>query len=103
MGETVILEGSTKFRPSVIYLKWQKWLDGEYVDINIHKSKYKGSKNSLINPKLVLNDTDLEDGGYYRIKFKWTSSVDYSSVHRLRIQPHKGKANSCKIGILCEY
>lgn len=102
MGETVILEGLTEFHPSVIYLKWQKWLDGEYVDINIHKSKYKGTENSVRNPKLVLNDIDLEDGGYYRIKFKWIYREDYSSVHRLRIQPHKGKPFN-KIEILCEY
>lgn len=102
MGETVILEGLTEFHPSVIYLKWQKKLDGEYVDINIHKLKYKGTENSVRNPKLVLNDIDLEDGGYYRIKFNWISGEDYSSVHRLRIQPHKGKPFN-KIGILCEY
>lgn len=87
VGETVILEGLTEFRPSVVHLKWQKYLDREYVDIDIHKSKYQGTKNSIRSPKLVLNNLDLEDGGYYRIKFTCTSSVEYSSVHRLRIQP----------------
>lgn len=94
VGETVILEGLTEFRPSVVHLKWQKYLDGEYVDIDIHKSKYQGTKNSIRSPKLVLNNLDLEDGGYYRIKFTCTSSVEYSSVHRLRIQPKEGKSSN---------
>lgn len=28
-------------------------------------------ENFVRNFKFVLNDIDLEDGGYYRIKFEW--------------------------------
>lgn len=89
--ETVILEGSIKFCPSVRYIIWQRRQFTKFIDINIHKSKYKGTKNCLQNPRLVLNDVDLDDVGDYRIKVKSTTSVVYSNVHRMKILPQKGK------------
>lgn len=51
-GETVILEGTVDVCTSIQYIKWQKWHDAEFIDVNIHKSKYIGTKNCLWNPKL---------------------------------------------------
>lgn len=65
--------------------------DGEFINVNIHKSKYKGTKNCLWNPTLVLNDFGLEDGGAYRIKVKSTSKDVNSNVHRIKILPQNGK------------
>lgn len=90
-GETVILEGTIEFCPSIQYFKWQMQHDGKFIDVNIHKSKYKGTKNCLWNPTLVLNDLGLEDGGAYRIKVKSTTKDVNSNVHRIKILPQNGK------------
>lgn len=90
-GETVILEGTIEFCTSIQYIKWQMWHYSKFFDVNIHKSKYKGTKNCLWNPKLVLNDVDQKDIGGYRIKVKSTTNDVYSNVHRIKIVPRIGK------------
>lgn len=90
-GETVNLEGTIKVCPYIQYFKWQMWHDGKFIDVNIHKSKYKGTKNCLWNPRLILNDVGLEDGGAYRIKVKSTTNDVYSKTHRINILPRNGK------------
>lgn len=90
-GETVHLEGFNQFFPSIKYLKWQKYINGKYFDIDIHKSKYQGTRNYLPKPMLVINDIELEDGGTYRIEFRRTTEVLYSNVHRIKILPKEGK------------
>lgn len=90
-GETVILAGTIECCPSIQYFKWQMRHDGKFIDVNIHKSKYKGTKNCLWNPTLVLNDLGLEDGGAYRIKVKSTTKDVNSNVHRIKILPQNGK------------
>lgn len=90
-GETVILEGTVEFCPSIQYIKWQMWHYAKFIDVNINKSKYNGTKNCLCNPKLVLNDVDQKDVGAYRIKVKSTTNEKYSNVHRIRILPRNGK------------
>lgn len=90
-GETVILKGTVEFCPSIQYIKWQMWHYAKFIDVNIHKSKYNGTKICLWNPKLVLNDVDQEDIGAYRIKVKSTTNEEYSNVHRIKILPRNGK------------
>lgn len=90
-GETVILEGTIELCPSIQYIKWQMWHNEKFIDVNMHKSKYNGTKNCLWNPKLVLNDVDQQDIGAYRIKVKSTTIEEYSNVHRIKILPRNGK------------
>lgn len=61
------------------------WHNAKFIDVNMHKSKYYGTKNCLWNPKLVLNDVDQQDMGAYRIKVKSTTIEEYSNVHRIKI------------------
>lgn len=89
--ETVILKGVIEFCPSVQYFKWQMRHDGKFIDVNIHKSKYKGTKMCLWNPTLVINGVGLEDGGDYRLKVKLTTKNKKSNVHRIEILPRNGK------------
>lgn len=91
-GETVILEGTVEFCPSIQYIKWQMWHNAKFIDVNMHKSKYYGTKNCLWNPKLVLNDVDQQDIGAYRIKVKSTTIEEYSNVHRIKILARNGKS-----------
>lgn len=89
--DTVILKGIIEFCPSIQYFKWQMRLNRKFIDVNINKSKYKGTKNCLWNPKLVINDVGLEDGCAYRIKVKLTTNNVYSDVHEIKILPRNGK------------
>lgn len=90
-GETVILEGTVEFCPSIQYIKWQMWHYAKFIDVNIHKSKYKGTNMCLWNPTLVINGVGLEDGGDYRLKVKLTRKNKKSNVHRIKILPRNGK------------
>lgn len=90
-GETIIFEGTVEFCTSIQYVKWQMWHYSKFIDVNIHKSKYNGTKNCLWSPKLVLNNLDQEDKGAYRIKVKSTTNEVYSSVHRIKILPRNGE------------
>ena len=76
---------------SIKYLKWQKYQDGFFVDINIHKPKYAGSSNDLENPKLKINDTDEEDEVDYRLKVQLTNSINYSNVCKFKVTCLSGK------------
>lgn len=91
VGETVHLEGLIEFCSSVRYLKWQKRHAGNFIDINTQKPKYQGTRNYLPNPKLVINDIELEDGVEYRVKFQRISKTEYSKVHRIKTLPIEGK------------
>lgn len=64
---------------------------GKFIDVNIHKSKYKGTNMCLWNPTLVINGVGLEDGGDYRLKVKLTRKNKKSNVHRIKILPRNGK------------
>lgn len=91
VGETVHLEGLIQFCSSVRYLKWQKRHGENFIDINTQKPKYQGTRNYLPNPKLVINDIELEDGVEYRVKFQRISKTEYSKVHRIKTLPIEGK------------
>lgn len=89
VGDTVLLKGHVQNHPSVKNLTWQKFHNGKFVPINIHKSKYEGTTTNTPNPNLVLNGTDLGDGGEYRIEVQRTNGIDYSNVCGIEIV-HRG-------------
>lgn len=74
-----------EFHPSVKYLKWQKYHNGYFVDININKSKYQGSTKNLENSKLVINDVDQDDEADYRLEVHLAKSTQYSNVLNVKI------------------
>lgn len=63
-----------QFHHSVKCLKWQNYFNGQFIDINIHKSKYRGTTTNLQNPKFVINDVDHEDEIDYRVEVQRASS-----------------------------
>lgn len=91
VGETVHLEGLIQFCSSIRYLKWQKRHAENFIDINTQKPKYQGTRNYLPNPKLVINDIELEDGVEYRIRFQRISKTEFSKIHRIKTLPIEGK------------
>lgn len=98
-----MLEGIVKFNKSIKYLKWQKYHNGEYFDINIHSSKYKGTTTSLHNPVLQIHEFDVDDDVLYRLAVVMFDRTKYSDHQRIRIlhKPIKGEfANSVKYFVL---
>lgn len=85
VGDVVCLTGNVEFHPSVKYLRWQKYHNGYFVDININKSKYQGSTKNLQNPKLVINDVDQDDEADYRLEVQLAKSTQYSNVRNVKI------------------
>lgn len=84
---TICLTGTVQFHHSVKCLKWQKCYNGQFVYINIHESKYRGTTENLQNPKLVINDINKEDEIDYRLEVQRTSSKEYSNVEKVQILP----------------
>lgn len=74
-------------------LSWQKYHNGKFVPINIHKPKYEGTTTNIPNPNLVLNGIDLGDGGEYRIEVQTTKGIDYSNICGVEILHRGGKPN----------
>nr|XP_022302992.1 uncharacterized protein LOC111110680 [Crassostrea virginica] len=84
-GETAHLNGTVKFHPSIKNLKWQKKWKGKFRDINIHKQKYKGSRNDYWNPILEIHDFDIEDESGYRLRvYTWVDTTD-SNEHKIKL------------------
>lgn len=96
-GATICLTGTVQFQHSVKCLKWQKYYNGQFVYINIHKSKYQGTTDNRQNPKLVINDVNQEDEIYYRLEVQRASSTEYSNVKKVQI------LSSTAIGMLLMY
>lgn len=85
VGDTVCLTGNVDFHPSVKYLKWQKYHNGYFVDININKSKYQGSTKNMQNPRLVINDVDQDDEADYRLEVQLAKSSQHSNIRNVEI------------------
>lgn len=79
-GDSICLNGDVSFHPSIQFLKWQKYHNGKFVDINVHNSKYHGTTNILQNPKLVINDVDIDDEVDYRLEVQMNRKKEYSNV-----------------------
>lgn len=60
------------------HIKWQKYHNGEFIDIKINEPKYKGTTATVENPELVLNDIDLSDGVEYRVLYMTDEKVECS-------------------------
>ena len=83
--ESAHLKGKFNFHSSVKYLKWQKFHDGRFIDIDIHYPKYKGSSNDLKNPNLVIKNVNAEDEVDYRLEVETRRFPVYSNVWRLKV------------------
>lgn len=90
-GGTVNIKGTVHFNHSIKYIKWQKYHDGQFVDVDIHNLRYKGSTNALQNPELVINDVDTDDAVGYRLKVKMTESKAHSNEKYIKIIPDTGR------------
>lgn len=73
------------------YVKWQKYFNKTFVDINIHKTKYLGTTNVLQNPELVINDVDADDEVEYRLEVQLTNSKEYSNIGTIKMTGNRGK------------
>lgn len=73
------------------YVKWQKYFNKTFVDINIHKTKYLGTTNVLQNPELVINDVDADDEVEYRLEVQLTNSKEYSNIGTIKMTGKRGK------------
>lgn len=89
--DTAYLKGMVRFHHSIRYVKWQKCLNENFVDIDVHKPKYLGTTNVLQKPELIINDVDAEDQVQYRLEVQMTKSKEYSNVGTLKIIQSKGK------------
>ena len=89
-GETFHLNGKVKFHPSIQLVKWQKYHNNEYIDINIHKPKYRGSTNDIANPVLEIHDFDTEDKVAYRLEVVTRGFKFHSYVHRITMLRNSG-------------
>lgn len=90
-GGTVNIKGTVHFNHSIKYIKWQKYHDGQFVDVDIHNLRYKGSTNALQNPELVINDVDTDDAVGYRLKVQMTESKAHSNEKYIKIIPDTGR------------
>ena len=90
-GQTVHLKGKVHFCPFVRSLKWQKRINGEYIDINVHKRKYKGSTYDLKTPTLVIHDLDAEDEVEYRLEVVTKLWTAYSNEFSITLQRVSGE------------
>lgn len=86
-----MLEGIVQFNKSIKYLKWQKYHNGEYVDINIHLSKYKGTTASLQYPVLQIHEFDVDDDVFYRLAVVMVRTTKYSEHRRIILLPMNGE------------
>lgn len=85
------LKGKVPFCSSIKYLKWQKYFNGKYIDININKKKYAGSTNEFPNPKLIIHDIYKDDETKYRLQVESTTLTAYSDDCCLKILPNTGQ------------
>ena len=84
-GETAYFFGKVHFHKSLRHLKWQKYQNDGYIDIDVHKEKYKGSKNDLENPNLEVHQVNAEDEVKYRLEVKTKSFTVYSNTITLKV------------------
>lgn len=84
-GETAHFNGRVQFHQSIRHIKWQKYQYNEYIDIDIHNQKYKGSKNDLGNPKLEVHNAGGQDELQYRLEVKTKSFTCHSNEIALKV------------------
>lgn len=65
--------------------------NGKLSGINIHKKKYKGSRNDYWNPILEIHDFDIEDEMGYKLKVDTGDFPTYSTEHKLKMLRSSGK------------
>ena len=84
-GDTALLKGEVTFHPFLKCVKWQKYQNKEYKDININEEKYLGSANDLKRPILKINKAGPNDEVEYRLKVVAGGISTYSRVCNLKV------------------
>ena len=100
-GEAAHFSGKVQFHPNLKHLKWQKYRNDRYIDIEIRNQKYHGSTNELRNPKLEIHNVDSDDETKYRLEVKTDLSTIHSNAISLRVILHPGKNPVCVGGCAC--
>ena len=95
------MNGKVKFHPSIQLVKWQKYHNNKYIDINIHKPKYRGSTNDIANPVLEIHDFNTEDEVAYRLEVvtKGFKLPSHMYVRRLTTLRNSGAILFCLRGL----
>ena len=86
-GETAFFCGKVHFHKSMRYLKWQKYKNDRYINIDhdVHKEKYKRSKNYFKNSNLKGHKVNAEDEVKHRLEVKTKSFTIYSFTVTLKL------------------
>ena len=88
LGGSIILTATISSTSAVTSMKWQKLsTTGVATDINIASAsgKYAGSTVSTLNPKLVINNANYNDGSIYRLVVSNAAGETTSNQINLRI------------------
>ena len=88
LGGSIILTATISSTSAVTSMKWQKLsATGVATDINIASAsgKYAGSTVSTLNPKLVINNANYNDGSIYRLVVSNAAGETTSNQINLRI------------------
>lgn len=70
LGGSIVLTATISTTSAVTSMKWQKLsVNGVATDIDISSAsgKYSGSTVSTLNPRLVINNANYNDGAVYRL------------------------------------
>lgn len=101
-GDTAHFKGEVPFRPSLTCVKWQKYQNKEYKDINMNEDKYSGSANDLKRPILKINKACPNDEAEYRLKVVAGGISTYSTVYNLKVLRILGNLCFCiKSALFC--
>lgn len=87
--EKVQFKGNVDFHPQLKHVKWQKCHESQYIDINIHEHKYKGSTNDWENPRLEISHVDAVDGVEYRLEVETKVFTAHSNSITLKVKAGK--------------
>lgn len=87
-GDTAHFSGMVQFHPKIKHIKWQKYQNDTYIDIDIRTRKYEGSTNDLRNPKLHIHNVNQHDEVKYTLEVKRDCFTVHSNLISLRVVSH---------------
>ncbi|XP_062574998.1 uncharacterized protein LOC134236858 [Saccostrea cucullata] len=88
LGGSIILTATISTSSNITSMKWQKVTgSGVVTDIDIASSsgKYSGSTVSSLNPRLVINNANYNDGAIYRLVVTNTGGETTSNLIEIRV------------------
>lgn len=88
LGGSIVLTATISTASDVTSMKWQKVsVNGVATDIDISAAsgKYGGSTVSTLNPRLVINNANYNDGAVYRLVVSNAAGETTSNGLSLRI------------------